>query len=52
MPLTAAQIAAIGAPPANPTSEYRYLATNIMSGQRIGDWIPITPQNFARSRAP
>jgi hypothetical protein len=41
MALTAAQLAAIGAPPANPTSEYRYLATNLLSGAIVGDWIPM-----------
>jgi hypothetical protein len=49
MPLTAAQVAAIGAPPAVPTSQYRYLSTDLLTGQRIGDWIPLTVQNFARA---
>lgn len=41
MALTAAQLAAIGAPPANPTSEYRYIATDLLSGAILGDWIPM-----------
>ena len=48
MPLTAAQIAAIGPPPANPASEYRYLSSDLLTGAVLGDWIPVTPQNFAR----
>ena len=48
MPLTPAQQAAIGAPPANPTSEYRYIASDLLTGAIIADWIPLTPQNFTR----
>jgi hypothetical protein len=48
MMLTPAQRAAIGPPPENPASEYRYLATNLQTGAIAGDWIPITPQSFAR----
>jgi len=51
VPLTAAQMAAIGAPPANPTSEYRYIATDLLSGAIVGDWIPMDGTyglNFAR----
>jgi hypothetical protein len=48
MTLTPAQAAAIGAPPANPADEYRYLASDLQTGAIIGDWIPITPQSFAR----
>jgi hypothetical protein len=46
--LTPAQMAAIGAPPAIPASEYRYLSTSLLSGALLGDWLPITPQSLAR----
>lgn len=30
-------------------SAYRYLATSILSGAVIGDWLPMTPQNMSRN---
>ena len=30
-------------------AEYRYISTDLMSGAVKGDWLPITPQNFARN---
>lgn len=30
-------------------SVYRFLTTNILTGQVMGDWLPMTPQNFARN---
>jgi hypothetical protein len=30
-------------------STYRYMATSLLGGQTIGDWLPMTPQTFARA---
>ena len=29
-------------------STYRYLATNLLTGQLLGDWLPIEPESFSR----
>lgn len=29
-------------------STYRYLSTSLLSGQVVGDWLPMTPQTFGR----
>jgi hypothetical protein len=30
-------------------STYRYLATNVLSGALMGDWLPMEPENFSRA---
>jgi hypothetical protein len=30
-------------------SQYRYLTSNILTGQITGDWLPMTPQSFVRT---
>ena len=40
---------ASSAPPVQPGSGYRYLCTNVITGELMGDWLPITGQSFARA---
>jgi hypothetical protein len=44
--VTAEQVASAFA---NPTSTYKYLSTDLVSGTIRADWLPLTPQSFARS---
>lgn len=43
-----ATTSASSAPPIQPGTGYRYLTTSLLSGEILGDWLPITGQSFAR----
>lgn len=40
--------AASAAPWIQPGSGYRYLTTSVLTGQMLGDWLPMIPQSFSR----
>lgn len=44
-----ATTSASSAPSIQAGSGYRYLTTNVISGQIMGDWLPIAGQSFSRS---